>query len=205
MRMTADGAVATAIDLRSDTVTRPAPDAMRRAMAEAVVGDDSYREDPTVAELEARSAAELGMATGLFLPTGTMGNLCAAMAQTQRGDEVILEADAHILRLEQGGFAVLAGLSSRALPGARGRIPLDALEAAFDTVGPARPRAALLCLETSHNTAGGAVLPLDYLAAGRRPRPRARRGRAYRWGAALQRRCCAWATGQRDRLGTPTP
>lgn len=156
------------IDLRSDTVTKPTP-AMRAAMAAAEVGDDGYADDPTVKQLEALAAERLGKEAGLFVPSGTMGNLCALLVHTGRGDEVLLEASAHIIRSEMGGIASLAGTMFRPLPGKRGAIPLVAIEAACSGggYGTARLRPALLCLETTHNAAGGAVLPLDYLAAAR--------------------------------------
>lgn len=157
-----------AIDLRSDTVTKPTP-AMRAAMAAAEVGDDGYADDPTVQRLEAMAAERLGKEAGLFVPSGTMGNLCALLVHTGRGDEVLLEASAHIIRSEMGGIASLAGTMFRPLPGERGAIPPAAIEAACSGggYGTARLRPALLCLETTHNAAGGAVLPLDYLAAAR--------------------------------------
>ena len=151
------------IDLRSDTVTRPTP-AMRAAMEAAVVGDDGYGDDPTVNALERLAAETLGKEAAMLVPSGTMGNLCAVFAQTGRGDEVIVEAGAHIYRTEQGGMATLAGVPYRVLQGERGAIPLPALEAELrGSMYGTRLRPALLCLETSHNAAGGAVLPLDYL------------------------------------------
>jgi threonine aldolase len=157
-----------AIDLRSDTVTKPTP-AMRAAMAAAEVGDDGYADDPTVQRLEAAAAERMGKDAGLFVPSGTMGNLCALLVHTSRGDEVLLEASAHIIRSEMGGIVSLAGTMFRALPGQRGAIPLAAIEAACGGggYGTARLRPSLLCLETTHNAAGGAVLTLDYMAAAR--------------------------------------
>lgn len=155
------------IDLRSDTVTRPTP-AMREAMARAEVGDDGYGDDPTVNALEARAAAMLGKEAALLVPTGTMGNLCAVFAQTGRGDEVIVESGAHIYRTEQGGMAALAGTPYRVLPGTGGMIPIGELRAALAGSGyGARLRPALLCVETTHNAAGGTVPPLAYLAEAR--------------------------------------
>lgn len=152
-----------AIDLRSDTVTKPGP-AMRSAMAAAEVGDDGYAEDPTVRRLEETAAARLGKEAALYLPSGTMGNLIALLTHAQRGEEVILEATSHIHRSELGGIAALAGLPSRPLAGVRGAVPLEAIEAAC-VAGDygVLPRIRLLCLETTHNAAGGAVLPLDYM------------------------------------------
>ncbi len=153
------------IDLRSDTVTRPT-EAMRHAMATAEVGDDGYGDDPTVNALEQASAARLGMQAAVFLPTGTMGNLCAILAQTGRGDEVIVESTAHIYRTEQAGMAQLGGVPYRVLPGHRGAVPIALLRAELDGSGySTRLRPAVLCLETTHNAAGGTVLPLDAMAA----------------------------------------
>ena len=157
----------TMIDLRSDTVTRPTA-AMREAMAKADVGDDGYGDDPTVNELEAKAAALLGKEAAVLVPTGTMGNLCAVFAQTGRGDEVIVEATSHIYRTEQGGMASLAGVPYRVLPGARGLIPIEVLRAELASSSfSARLRTALVCLETTHNAAGGTVPSLDYLKAAR--------------------------------------
>ena len=153
------------IDLRSDTVTRPTP-AMRAAMAAAEVGDDGYGDDPTVNALEAKAAALLGKDAAMLIPSGTMGNLCAVFAQTGRGDEVIVESTAHIYRTEQGGMASLAGVPYRVLPGALGAIPFERLQAEIQGSGySTRLHPALMCLETTHNAAGGTVLPLDYMAA----------------------------------------
>src|SRR5437773_10757035 len=98
-----------AVDLRSDTVTRPTP-GMRRAIADAVVGDDVFGDDPTVQELELRVAGIAGKEAALFVPSGTMGNQLAIMSQTQRGDEALLDRDSHIFRYEQGGIAANAGV-----------------------------------------------------------------------------------------------
>jgi threonine aldolase len=152
------------IDIRSDTVTRPGP-AMRAAMAKAEVGDDGYAEDPTVRALEEHAASRLGKQAALFMPSGTMGNLTALLTHAQRGDEVLLEATSHIQRSELGGIAALAGLPARPLPGVRGAVPLEAIEAACEAGDYGTlPRPKLLCLETTHNAAGGAVLPLGYMA-----------------------------------------
>jgi threonine aldolase len=155
-------------DFRSDTVTQPTP-AMRAAMAAAEVGDDGYADDPSVRRLEEKAAAMLGKQAGIFVPSGTMGNLVALLTHTNRGDEVLLETSCHILRSEMGGISALAGVAHRALPGVKGAIPIAAIEAActgsnnYNT----RLRPALLCLETTHNAAGGTVLPLEYLAEAR--------------------------------------
>jgi threonine aldolase len=152
------------IDLRSDTVTQPT-EAMREAMNAAPVGDDSRDGDPTVRQLEELAAAKTGKEASLFLPSGTMANLVALLAHTGRGGEVLLERQAHIIRSEMGGIAHLAGLFHRALPGHAGAIDLERLRAAISPgFGPSRLGTALICLETTHNDAGGRVLPLAYLA-----------------------------------------
>lgn len=153
------------IDLRSDTVTRPTP-AMREAMARAEVGDDGYGDDPTVNALERKAADMLGKDAAVLVPTGTMGNLCAVFAQTGRGDEAIVESGAHIYRTEQGGMAALAGVPYRVLPGHGGMVPIERLREELSS-GSTRLRTALLCLETTHNAAGGTVPPLGYLEAAR--------------------------------------
>jgi threonine aldolase len=141
---------------------------MRAAMATAEVGDDGYGEDPTVRRLEERAAALTGKQAALLMPSGTMGNLCALVTHANRGAEVLLEASCHILRSELGGIAALAGLPAKVLPGQRGAIPLAAIDACFEAGEYGTlPKPGLLCLETTHNAAGGAVLPLDYLAAAR--------------------------------------
>ncbi|MER9445644.1 beta-eliminating lyase-related protein [Mesorhizobium sp. M0340] len=154
------------IDLRSDTVTRPT-DAMREAMAKAEVGDDGYGDDPSVNALERKAAAILGKEAAILVPTGTMGNLCAILAQTGRGDEIIVESGAHIYRSELGGSASVAGIPHRVLPSERGAICIELLRAELQGTGgyAGKLRPALICVETTHNAAGGAVLPLDYLEA----------------------------------------
>jgi len=153
------------IDFRSDTVTRPTP-AMRAAMAAAEVGDDGYSDDPTVNALEAKAAAMLGKEAAMLVPSGTMGNLCAVFAQTGRGDEVFVESQAHIYRTEQGGMASLVGVPYRVLAGQGGMVPIDLLRAELASSSyAARLRTALVCVETTHNAAGGIVPPLTYLAS----------------------------------------
>jgi threonine aldolase len=146
------------IDLRSDTVTRPTP-AMRRAMAEAEVGDDVFGDDPTVAMLEEETAAILGKEAALFVPSGTMGNEVAIAAHTERGDEVICEATAHIFLYEGGGPALLSGVQVHPLAGERGLFTLEQMQHAVRTPDPHHPVSRLLCLENTHNRAGGCVLP----------------------------------------------
>lgn len=155
-----------AIDLRSDTVTRPT-EAMAEAMARATQGDDARDGDPTVRELEALAAHRTGKAAALFLPSGTMGNLIAVLAHAPRGSEILMEAGSHTLVSEVGGLSALAATLPRPLPGHRGAMDYDRLREAIRRPGIGRDRAGtgLVHLETSHNQAGGAVLPLAHLAA----------------------------------------
>lgn len=148
------------IDLRSDTVTKPTP-AMRQAMAEAEVGDDVYQEDLTVKRLEETAAQLLGKEAGLFVSSGTMGNLTALMAHTQPGEEVILEANAHIYYYEAGGLARIAGLMPRLIETPDGCITPDQLRQAVRPRDIHFPPATLFCLENTHNRAGGLVLPQE--------------------------------------------
>jgi threonine aldolase len=154
----------TAIDLRSDTVTRPTA-AMRAAMLAAEVGDDVYGEDPTVNALQARLAADLGFEAGLFVPSGTQSNLLALMSHCERGDEYLVGMEAHTYKYEGGGAAVLGSIQPQPIPHAPdGTLPLEAVQRAIKPVDPHFARTRLLCLE---NTWLGRPLPLDYLAAAR--------------------------------------
>lgn len=151
---------ASLIDLRSDTVTRPTP-AMRRAMAEAVVGDDVLGDDPTVIALQERIAAIMGKEAACFVPTGTMANQTAIRAQTEPGDEVIAHADSHIIHYETGSPAALSGVMIRPLSGPAGLFDeADVNEAVrADTVHA--PHSALLLIENTQNRGGGAVWPIE--------------------------------------------
>ncbi len=146
------------IDLRSDTVTRPTP-AMRRAMADAEVGDDVYGEDPSVARLEAMVAERTGREAGLFVPSGTMGNQVALAVHAQRGSEAIVPEGAHVYEYELGAMAVVAGLVPRFVP-APGGVPSP--EAVRDAVTRSIHVApsGVVVLENTHNRAGGTVVPL---------------------------------------------
>lgn len=152
------------IDLRSDTVTHPSP-AMRRAMADAEVGDDVYGEDPTVNRLQDLAAEMLGKEAGLFVASGTMGNLVALLAHAPRGSEVILGDEAHIFHYEQGGASVAGGLVYHTVhTNPHGDMALDALQAAIrDPSNPHYATPGVLCLENTHNRCGGTVLALDYM------------------------------------------
>ena len=152
------------IDLRSDTVTLPTKE-MRDAMYAAEVGDDVYGEDPTVNELEALGARMTGKEAGLFVASGTMGNQVAVMAHTNRGDEVICEAEAHVFYYEVAGLAVLSGVQTRPLPSLKGILTPETIEAAVRPSDIHQPRSALVCLEDTHNRAGGTCYPLETLAA----------------------------------------
>ena len=152
------------IDLRSDTVTRPTP-AMRKAMAEAEVGDDVYGDDPTVNRLQQIAAEMLGTEAALFLPSGTQSNLCALLAHCQRGDEYIVGQHAHTYKYEGGGAAVLGSIQPQPLEFMPdGSLDLAMVAASIKPDDPHFAKTTLLCLE---NTQGGKVLPLDYLAQAR--------------------------------------
>jgi threonine aldolase len=153
------------IDLRSDTQTRPSQ-AMREAMARADVGDEQEREDPTVLALERRGAELLGQQEAVYLPTATMGNQIALAILGERGTELVVEERAHIMVSELGGAAMHSGLQTRGLPGVRGRItPAQLREQAWTEGDFWSPRTSVLAVENPHNTAGGAVWPLDELRA----------------------------------------
>jgi threonine aldolase len=133
---------------------------MRRAIAEAEVGDDVFGDDPTVRALEERTAALLGHEAALFVPSGTMGNQLAVRCHTRPGDEVLLEAEAHIWYYEGGAAPALSGVQLRPVPGAAGALRAFDLEACLRPDDPHHPRSRLVCLENTHNRAGGRVLPL---------------------------------------------
>jgi threonine aldolase len=144
------------IDLRSDTVTRPSA-AMRRAMAEADVGDDVFLEDPTLNRLQDRAAALFEREAGLFVPSGSMGNLTCVMAQTRPGQEVICESNGHIYNYEMGALAALAGVLPRVVNGEDGVLTWDAIAPAIRAKVYYRPQTSLICLENTVNMAGGTV------------------------------------------------
>ena len=148
------------IDLRSDTVTRPTPE-MRRAMAEAEVGDDVFGDDPTVNELQELAAEMLGKEAGLFVPTGSMGNQVALGSMARPGDEVVCESGAHFLHYEGGSVAAHLGLVARPLPGVDGVISEAQVTAAIRPGSEHNPRTAVVAIENTHNSAGGRVFPLE--------------------------------------------
>ncbi|MCA9543948.1 MAG: threonine aldolase family protein, partial [Myxococcales bacterium] len=153
------------VDLRSDTVTRPSPE-MRAAMAAAEVGDDVFGEDPTVQALEARAADWVGHDAALFLPSGTMGNQIAMLAHCQRGDDVVVGEGAHSVLYESGGGGALAGVQFTVC-GRGGHFSADELTACLRSEDPSGHVAptGLVMVENTHNRAGGAVFPLEDLAA----------------------------------------
>ena len=155
------------IDLRSDTVTRPSP-AMREAMAQAVVGDDVYGDDPTVKRLEARTAELLGKEDAVYMPTGSMTNQVAIRAHTEPGDRVIMDIGSHVVRSEGGGPAALSGVTVQPLLGDRGIYTTSQLRDALGVTHPGSPTtltppATLLTVENTHNGGGGSIWPLELL------------------------------------------
>ena len=150
------------IDLRSDTVTRPTA-AMRRAMAEAEVGDDVYGEDPTVNRLEARAAEIFEREAAIFVPTGTMGNQIAVKLHTRPGQEVICESRAHLLDWEMAMVAVFSGCVPRTVVGERGILRWADIEKAIGPKIYYRAPTGLVWIENSHNMAGGTVTPVSVL------------------------------------------
>lgn len=151
------------IDLRSDTVTRPSA-AMRRAMAEAEVGDDVFGDDPTVNRLQERVAELLGKEAAIYVPSGSMANQSAIRTQTEPGDEIIAHTDSHIYHYEAGGPAGLSGCSLRLLPGPRGLFDADAARAAVRPTDSHYPQTRLIIIENTHNRGGGSCWSVDEIA-----------------------------------------
>jgi len=147
------------IDLRSDTVTKPTP-AMREAMSRAEVGDDVFGDDPTVKELEAETASILGKEAALFTPSGTMANQLAIRAQTEPGDEILIDGNAHIYYYESGAPAVLSGVMCRCLNGQRGIFTAADIEAVLRPADPHFAPSRLVCVENTHNRGGGKIWSL---------------------------------------------
>lgn len=152
------------VDLRSDTVTTPTPE-MRAAMAAAEVGDDVWEEDPTVQRLEARAAGLFGHEAALFVASGTMGNQVAVMTHTRPGQEVLADADSHVLNYEVGGIARLALCQTRPLPTERGLPSPEQVRAAIRPRNLHIPVTGLLCLENTHNRHGGAAFTPEEVGA----------------------------------------
>jgi threonine aldolase len=153
------------IDLRSDTVTHPT-EAMRQAMASAKVGDDVFGEDPTVNMLQMMAAEKMGKAAGLFVPSGTMGNLAAILAHCGRGDEVILGNKAHTFLYEAGGISALGGVHSCQLANQPdGTLLIEDISRAIRSNDAHQPISRLVCLENTHNRCGGVALTREYTRA----------------------------------------
>src|SRR4030095_2660238 len=150
------------VDLRSDTVTKPTPE-MREAMAEAEVGDDVYRDDPTVNRLEELAAQMPGKESANFCPSGTMGNLLALLVHCQRGDEVIVGSLSHIYLNEAGGMSALGGIQPCPVPNQKdGTLALDDILASIRTEDVHHPITRLICLENTQNACGGIPLTAEY-------------------------------------------
>src|ERR1700736_4331046 len=145
------------VELRSDTFTLPT-ESMRKAMAAAEVGDDVWDEDPTIHRLQARAAEMVAKEASLFVPSGTMGNLCALLNHTQPGQEVILELDSHIFQNEVAGASVVGGLQLRPLDTESGRLRPEQVRVAIRPADIHEPPTGLLCLENTHNRKGGTCL-----------------------------------------------
>ena len=152
------------IDLRSDTVTKPTPP-MRKAMAEAEVGDDVFGEDPTVNALQEKVARILGKERAIFVPSGTMANQLAIKSHTQPGDEVIIETTSHPNNFEGGAAAALSGIQFYCLKGARGILDVSQIEEVIRPEDHHFPVTRLICLENTHNRGGGTIYPIEKMAA----------------------------------------
>lgn len=148
------------IDLRSDTVTQPTPE-MREAMRNAEVGDDVFGEDPTVNRLQALMADLTGKEAALFVPTGTMGNQVCVKTHTQAGNEIIVELNSHLYNYESGAPALLSSVQVMPIPGIRGSFTLEQVQAAVRPKNVHHPLTALICIENTHNRAGGTIFPLE--------------------------------------------
>lgn len=151
-------------DLRSDTVTKPTEN-MRRAMAEAVVGDDVLGDDPTVQRLEALAAETMGKEAGLYFPSGTMANSTAAKVWTTELDEVIVEERAHNYNMESTHLTFIARVTPRPLPSTRGAMDPALVEENIRKATVANPRTSLICIENSHNNWSGSVVPIENIRA----------------------------------------
>lgn len=151
-------------DFRSDTVTKPT-EAMRRAMAEAEVGDDVLGDDPTVQKLEALAAEIMGKEAALYVPSGTMGNAVAVKVWTRELEEVILESRCHIYNMESTHLTFISRVNPRPLPSRRGAMDPDDVTRNIRQASVHTPRTSLICLENTHNNWSGAVIPLDNIKA----------------------------------------
>lgn len=188
------------VDLRSDTVTQPTPE-MRKAMFAAVVGDDVFGEDPTVNALQEKAAEMLGKEAALFVASGTMANQLSIKAQTQPGDEVIIEAGAHAMNFEGGAGAVLSGVQFFGIPGNRGIFDAAQVEAAIRIDDVHFPVSRLVVIENTHNRGGGSVFPLSKIHQIRELATR--RGlRMHMDGARLWNACVAAGTSPAEYAAT---
>lgn len=151
------------IDLRSDTITKPTA-AMRQAMMAAEVGDDVLGDDPTVAALEKRTADLLGKEAAVYMPSGTMANQVGIRVNTEPGDEILLDANAHVYYYEGGAPAVISGVMCRFVEARRGIFTAKDLENALRPRNIHHPRPRLVCLENTHNRGGGSIWPLEQIA-----------------------------------------
>lgn len=152
------------IDLRSDTVTLPTQE-MRDAMYNAKVGDDVYREDPTIKKLEEMAADIMGKEDAMFVTSGTQGNQVSIMTHTHHGNEIILEERCHIITYEVGGIGYLSGVQAKTIRGENGIMDPSDIEKAIRTEDIHYPVTGLICLENTHNRAGGTVTPIETMSA----------------------------------------
>ena len=152
------------VDLRSDTLTLPTPE-MRDAMARADVGDDVWEEDPTVKRLEAMAAERLGKDAGLFVTSGTQGNLVSVVSQSRAGQEVVLDADSHVFNYEVAGAAVVGNVQTRPIKTARGFLTPDQVRDAIRPANIHLAETALVCIENTHNRHGGTCCTPEEIAA----------------------------------------
>ncbi|MCD8508825.1 MAG: low-specificity L-threonine aldolase [Bacillus sp. (in: Bacteria)] len=150
------------IDLRSDTVTKPS-DEMRKIMFEATVGDDVYREDPSVNELEAYAADLFGKEAALFVTSGTQGNQAAILVHTKPGQEILVDNEAHVFLYEAAAASAFAGVQTRTLENEKGKMDMEELEGSIRGEDIHFPETGLIWLENTHNRSGGSVLPLSYM------------------------------------------
>src|SRR2546430_11731961 len=153
----------TSIDLRSDTVTKPSPE-MRRAMADAEVGDDVFIEDPTINRLQERAAEIFRREAALFVPSGSMGNLTCILAQTRQGQEVVCEESGHVYNYEMASMSAIAGVLPRVVAGGDGILSWDSVLKAIRPKIFFRPQTALVSFENTHKMAGGTVYSTNVAA-----------------------------------------
>jgi threonine aldolase len=150
------------IDLRSDTVTKPSPE-MLKAISEASVGDDVYGEDPSVNFLQEYVADLFKKEASIFVPTGTMSNQIGVKINTQPGDEVIIEKDAHIFFYETAAPSIISNVQLRTIPSESGEMPIASIEDAIRPDVYYFPQTKLICLENTHNRHGGTILSLEHI------------------------------------------